>query len=113
MYHLQATFFAIQFNRIYRNFLLFAADFNFDLQLFRAVRILRILMCEALPPTLKVPTLNAACLYLCIGVSLYRCTGVLVYRCIGVSVYRYLCIGMSVYWCINVLSMHDRCIIDV
>ena len=50
-----------------------------------------ILMCEALPPTLKAPTLNAA--------FLYRCIGVLVSRCIGVLVYW--CICLSVYWCIG------------
>ena len=73
-------------------------------------------MCEALPPTLKVPTLNAACLYRCIGVLVSRCIGVLVYWCIGVSVYRYMYnwyIGVSVYRCClayrcNVVSVKSK-----
>ena len=60
-----------------------------------------ILMCEALPPTLKVPTLNAACLYRYrfIAISLNRCMAVSLivslYRCIVVSLYR--CINVTFY----------------
>ena len=52
---------------------------------------LRLLMCEALPPTLKAPTL--ICLWVCVDVLVYVCVGIWVYRfmlVLCVVVYRYV-----------------------
>ena len=89
-------------------------------------------MCEALPPTLREPTLTQKIRFLidlvrmlvgvsvCIGVLVYRCLGVLVYRFINVAMYRligvcvYRCVGVLVYQCIiNVVSMHYQYIIGI
>ena len=84
-------------------------------------------MSEALPPTLREPTLTQKTRFLielvrvlvgvsvCIDILVYRCLGVLVYRFINVAMYRligvcvYMCVGVLVYqFIINVVSMHYR-----
>ena len=74
-------------------------------------------MCDALPPTLKAPTLIL--LHGCGCVSLYRCICVSMYRCIyvfgmGVSVFRCAdeSVDVLVYRCIHV-SMHRYGMLEV